>query len=130
MMKTVKHRLYYKGICFFLNESNTPFGCWHWSLESGIGIRWHQYHRLDVTGIGNWKRERIPRGIRFTFPHPRANRSPTPRYYDAFVVSSLRRSPSPPPVGRPRHHPSSFTGAPPSLSLRRQATPPSHSFPP
>ena len=41
-------------------------------LESGIGICWHQYHCLDVTGIGDldvpgigdWKREPIPCGNR------------------------------------------------------------------
>ena len=105
--------------------NKAPFGSWHWSLESGIGIRRHQYRCLDVTRIANWKRERIPHDICFTCPHPRANWSPAPRYCDAFIPAPLALSsqlagratiPLPPQV---RHTP---------LSLRWWAALPSLSF--
>ena len=109
-------------------------------LALELGICWQQYRRLDVPRIGNRNHESIPRGIHLTCLHPRANRSPAPRYCDALVLSSPRRSPSPPPVsGRASipipplapHHPSpSASGprCPPISSLRRQAALPSLSF--
>jgi hypothetical protein len=67
------------------------FGCQNWSSKLGIGIRLHQFHRLDVIGFRKWNRKTILCGIRFHCSHTPTIRRLNPPYWLAFVFAPTKK---------------------------------------
>ena len=49
-----QHRRLASFISSELEINYAPFGCQHWSSELRIGIGYHEYCCLDVSGIESW----------------------------------------------------------------------------
>ena len=125
------------------------FGCWHWSMELGIGIWCHQCRRLDVERIENWNCEQIPCGIRVYCTYVPPIQRLDPRYHEGFGPQLPRPLPRrkripiassiSPPCGRRRQpalafslagrHPPSASPAATALHLHLRRRPPSPSRP-
>src|SRR6185369_7470714 len=67
-----------------MDSIKAVFGCWHWSMELGIGIWCHQCRRLDVERIQNWNCEQIPCGIRVYCAYIPPIQRLDPRYHEGF----------------------------------------------